>query len=261
MNQQDKRDKIVSRLAKLERQENATILYACESGSRAWGFASKDSDWDVRFIYFRPLEWYLSIDLERQRDVIEVQEEDKALDISGWDIKKALNLFMKTNPPLIEWLHSPIVYMDRLNFREKLQALLPQYYSPKSCFHHYLHMARGNYRQYLRGKAVRLKKYLYVIRPLLALRWIAEKNDVVPVPFMTLLEEISLTEKAVYKEVCLLLEKKQRGGELDTGPRVSILNDFIEEELQRFTELDYRMKRSKAAVEPLNELFREIVGG
>ena len=143
----------------IERTEGVRLLYACESGSRAWGFASTDSDYDVRFLYLRPREWYLSIDVERRRDVIE-RPIDGLLDINGWDLRKALGLFRKSNPPLLEWLHSPIVYLDRHGVAERLRALLEQYYSPTACFHHYYHMAKGNYREYLKGEEVKLKKYL-----------------------------------------------------------------------------------------------------
>ena len=100
---------ILKRIAEVEATENVTIFYACESGSRAWGFPSADSDYDVRFIYLRKPDWYLSIDVEDKRDVIERPINDE-LDISGWDLRKALKLLWKSNPPLLEWLVSPIVY-------------------------------------------------------------------------------------------------------------------------------------------------------
>ena len=164
-------DEIKRRLAALEKSEDAAILLCVESGSRAWGFESSDSDYDVRFIYVRRPEAYLSIDLESHRDVIERPIVDE-IDLSGWDIRKALKLFQKSNPPLLEWLQSPLIYVERDSFAGRLRALLPDYYSPRNCFHHYFHMARGNVREYLRGETVWRKKYFYVLRPLLALRWL-----------------------------------------------------------------------------------------
>lgn len=120
---------ILERLAAIEQTEAVRILYACESGSRAWGFASPDSDYDVRFIYVRPRDWYLSIDLECRRDVIE-RPIAGVLDINGWDLRKALQFMHKSNPPLFEWLHSPLVYRAQAGFREAMQALTPAYYSP-----------------------------------------------------------------------------------------------------------------------------------
>lgn len=146
---------ITEQLDRLEREEQVRILYACESGSRAWGFPSQDSDYDVRFIYVRKPEWYLSI--FDKRDVIERPISDK-LDISGWDLRKALNLYRKSNPPLLEWLQSPIRYAEKYSVTEQLREISPLTFSPKSCMYHYLNMARGNYREYLSGTAAACPK-------------------------------------------------------------------------------------------------------
>lgn len=128
----------------LERTEALRILYACEAGSRAWGFESADSDCDVRFVYARPVEWYLSID--DRRDVIE-RPLQGLLDVRGWDLRKALRLYRKSNPPLLEWLGSPIVYREAGPLAARLRELLPRYYSSRASFRHYLHMAQGNFRE------------------------------------------------------------------------------------------------------------------
>jgi len=115
MTSSGKSSQIKAELARIEEDENISILWACESGSRAWGFESQNSDYDVRFIYLQRTEEYLrASDL---RDVIEKPISDD-LDISGWDLPKALRLFRKSNPPLLEWLQSPIVYQgndDQVN--------------------------------------------------------------------------------------------------------------------------------------------------
>ena len=152
---------IQERLQQVEEDEKVFIFYACESGSRAWGFPSLDSDYDIRFLYIHPKKWYLSID--EKRDVIERRISD-LIDLSGWDIRKALRLFRKSNPPLLEWLNSPIVYQQRLHIVDKIKALMPDYYYPKSCLYHYRHMAEGNFREYLKGEIVWIKKYFYVLR-------------------------------------------------------------------------------------------------
>src|SRR5688500_9825730 len=164
---------IQHRLRSVEEADGARILYAVESGSRAWGFPSADSDYDVRFVYVRPRDWYLSVNLESRRDVIERPIVDH-IDLSGWDIRKALRLFAKSNPPFLEWLSSPIVYRDELSFADAVRALLPRYYSPVSSLYHFLRMAQGNYREFLQGPEVIVKKYFYVLRPLLAVRWIEQ---------------------------------------------------------------------------------------
>ena len=176
------REQIVEQLRLIEKEEQVRIIYACESGSRAWGFPSKDSDYDVRFLYIRPADWYLSI-FDR-RDVIERPISDM-LDINGWDIRKALNLFRKSNPPLLEWLQSPLVYMEAFTVTEQIRRLSPLTFSPRSCMYHYLHMAKGNYRMYLQGEQVNIKKYFYVLRPVLACQWIERSNTMPPIEFDT----------------------------------------------------------------------------
>ena len=131
--------RIISRLREIEGENTVKILYACESGSRAWGFPSSDSDYDVRFVYIRSVESYLSV--QKSRDVIEYPEIGK-LDISGWDLQKALLLLRKSNPPLLEWLGSPIVYLEGYSIAAQMRELAAQYYSATASVYHYLHMAR-----------------------------------------------------------------------------------------------------------------------
>ena len=221
---------IRSRLDAIEASENVRIVYACESGSRAWGFPSADSDYDVRFIYARPVEWYLSID--DKRDVIERPVEG-GLDINGWDLKKALRLFRKSNPPLLEWLGSPIVYLEKYPVAARMRELAQVYYSPSACQYHYLHMARGNFREYLRGEIVWIKKYFYVLRPLLAMNWIEQGLGTVPTDFNVLLDKLVI-EPNLRVEIERLLSAKRAGAELDRGPRIEPISRFIERELERW---------------------------
>ena len=251
------KQQIIEQLSTIENQHMVRILYACESGSRAWGFASTDSDWDIRFIYIHPPEWYLSVDLETKRDVIELPITDD-LDFSGWDLRKALKLFYKSNPPLIEWLHSPIVYLDKDCLADRLRILLGQFYSPRSCFHHYLHMARGNYRDYLKGETVWLKKYLYVLRPVLALQWMEQSSDPVPVRFNDLLDAVLPTGRT-RQAIDQLLVLKQQGMEAKHGPAIPEINEFLEMEITRLEKQVEGQSRASASIEPLNVLFREML--
>ena len=245
---------IQNELERLEHSEGVRILYAVESGSRAWGFPSRDSDYDVRFIYLRPLDWYLSVDT--RRDVIEHTLEP--LDLSGWDLPKTLALFRKSNPPLLEWLHSPIVYKEDARFTERLRALLPDYYSPRTCMYHYLHMAGGNMREYLKGERVWTKKYFYVLRPLLACKWIEAGRGVVPMAFPVLVEAM-VEDEALKAAITDLLERKREGEELDEGPRVEVISDFIEGEYERLDAKLADAPRGDLSFEPLNELFRRTL--
>jgi predicted nucleotidyltransferase len=179
-------DEIQDELTKLEKERNIKILYAVESGSRAWGFESKDSDWDVRFIYVHDYDWYLSVN-DKKDNIEAILPND--IDLSGWELKKALLLFRKSNPPLFEWLRSPIVYKEEFTTAKELRKAVEVYFNPKSCLYHYLHMARGNYETYFKEDNARLKKYFYVLRPILACCWIERTHEMAPMEFDILLDE------------------------------------------------------------------------
>lgn len=223
------KDKIIAALNTIVEKEDITIHYACESGSRAWGFPSKDSDYDVRFIYTRKKDWYLQVD--EGRDVIE-EPISELLDINGWDLKKALKLLRKSNPPLLEWLYSPIIYKEDQTFTRAFKGLADDAFSPIRSTFHYLHMAKGNYRDYLQQDQVRVKKYFYVLRPILAALWLQEHNSIPPLSFETLADRM-LKDLQIKREISLLLARKKAGDELDFEPRVSLLNDFIEDSIQK----------------------------
>ena len=157
---------IQEKLNEIEAKERIRILHCVESGSRAWGFASPDSDYDVRFVYVRRTEDYLR--LEKTRDVIEWQL-DETLDINGWDLQKALRLLHKSNPTLFEWNNSPVVYRTTEDWM-KLSRVIDEFFLAKAGLYHYLSTAKKNYREYLKGETVKYKKYFYVLRPLLACR-------------------------------------------------------------------------------------------
>ena len=151
MTMKDPQSQILADLDTVELEERVVVLLAVESGSRAWGFSSMDSDFDVRFVYVHNLKWYLSIDPDVNRDVIEHPLHHK-IDLCGWDIRKTLKLFRKSNPPLLEWLQCTIIYRERFSFAARLRGLLPAFFSPQASLFHYFHMAQGNFREYLRGE-------------------------------------------------------------------------------------------------------------
>ncbi|AEI45659.1 nucleotidyltransferase domain-containing protein [Paenibacillus mucilaginosus] len=225
------REEIITQLHRIEEEENVRILYACESGSRAWGFPSQDSDYDVRFLYLRPLDWYLSID--EGRDVIERPISDR-LDLSGWDLRKALRLFRKSNPPLLEWLQSPMPYLEKYTTAEQIRRISPLTFSPKSCIYHYLNMAKGNFREYLQGDQVKIKKYFYVLRPLLACSWIEKYGTMAPMEFDVLVERLIPADSELYTAVQTLLARKKAGDELDYEPKVGPINVYLEEQIAYF---------------------------
>jgi len=220
---------IQQRLAAAEIEHDVKIIYACESGSRAWGFASPDSDYDVRFIYAHKPEWYLSFDVERRRDVIEYPIVDD-IDIGGWDIKKALYLFTRTNGALLEWITSPIVYRESGHFAERLRKFAPEAHNDLALRYHYSHMARGNAGDHLSKDQVKLKKYFYILRPLLAIRYIEQGLGLPPVRFQKLVEAVAPQDLKL--TIANLIELKKITPELGTGDAISELNDFIFKDLK-----------------------------
>lgn len=226
-------ERIQTELDRIEAEEGVRVLYACESGSRAWGFASGDSDYDVRFLYVRPTPWYLTI--EHRRDTLERPITDD-LDLAGWDLPKALGLLRKSNPPLGEWLGSPVVYREVGSAAGRLRELLPLYHSPVGSFHHYLSMAAGNHRDYLRGDLVKLKKYLYVLRPTLACLWIEQGLGPVPTEFERLVARL-ITDPSLLAAIEALLVAKRAAGEMETAPRVAHLSDWLDAQLTRLAQV------------------------
>ncbi|MDM8359063.1 nucleotidyltransferase domain-containing protein, partial [Pandoraea communis] len=237
-----------------EHTYDVKVLYACESGSRGWGFASPDSDYDVRFIYVHQPEWYLRV--EPQRDVIEKPIDDE-LDVSGWEIRKALQLLHRSNPTLLEWLDSPVVYYQEDGSVSELRELARRFFVPVRGRHHYLSMAKKNFRGYLQGDEVRYKKYLYVLRPLLAMRWIDAGKGMPPMRFADLVTG-TLKDAALITEINELLAIKMRAGEADLGPRRPAIHDFIETMLGE-AEHDVEYKKPDGDVCLLDGFLKRVV--
>ena len=220
---------IQKKLLEIEKEYSVRILYAVESGSRAWGFESTDSDYDIRFIYVHNKNWYLNI--LPKRDVIECPIANE-FDYSGWDLRKTLFLLYKSNPVLFEWLKSPIVYYKDDFFYSVMEELSKLNFSPISSIYHYLHMARTNYRQYLQTDEVKIKKYFYVLRPIMACMWIETYKEPPPMEFEKLLTQIQ--DKELLDRINELLMRKKGGIELGLEPKISIINSFIENDLRHF---------------------------
>jgi len=224
------RVQIMDALRDIETRHDVTVLFACESGSRGWGFASPDSDYDVRFIYVNRLPWYLTV--TPRRDVIELPISGD-LDVNGWDLRKALGLMRESNPTLLEWLRSPVVYREDEAAMPRFRALSEAVFSNARGWHHYASMAKKNFREHLQADEVRYKKYLYVLRPLLAARWIRTQPGVPPMRFADLAQKTldPVRDTALIEEINALLEVKMRAGEAATSPRWPGIHAFIESEL------------------------------
>ena len=242
------RDEVARRLDAVEAEHDVRIVYAVESGSRAWGFASADSDFDVRFLYLHRPAWYLAID--KRRDVIEYAIVDE-IDLAGWDLPKALGLFFKSNPPLFEWLRSPLIYREVGPVAEGLRGLAPAFYDPRAGFHHFLHMAESNVRAELRKERIRHKKYFYVLRPVLSCLWIDADGTTPPMELQPLVERF-LPDGPVREEVDRLLVAKRAGTEADAGPRLPALHAYLEDELADLAVRAGDQPKPSRSVEPLN---------
>ena len=244
---------IVSKLHEIEQMEKVRILLAVESGSRAWGFASPDSDYDVRFIYIRDKEDYLR--LNTMRDVIELPI-DEVLDINGWDLQKTLRLLYKSNPTLFEWFSSPIVYMES-DFADLFRRVMNDYFSSKRSLYHYISMAEGNYREYLKGGMVKAKKYFYVLRPVLACRWVLEKQTPPPMLFSELMKE-ELPE-VLMSDINRLLELKMKSPEIKMIPRIDRINAYLDESIADIKSIVQSMEDTKnPGWMELNKIFLNL---
>jgi uncharacterized protein len=242
---------IQAHLKSLEREVQITVLFAAESGSRAWGFASPDSDWDVRFIYVRPPLQYLN--LEPQRDTI-----DKFLpndiDLAGWDLPKALFLFRKSNPSLYEWLASPLIYAQNDQFIAELTTLIPEYQSLAAGMYHYRSMAKTNYHKFLTGQIVNYKKYLYCLRPILACQFIERNQIWPPMPFDDLVQNANLPPE-INRAIQELLIIKTTSNEFQNVPVNQTLHSYVTNELDRLMALTIDQHQNPDP-QPLLDLLR-----
>ena len=248
--------RISDALADIEREEGVTLLFAIESGSRAWGFPSRDSDYDVRFVYVRPLDWYLS--LSRQRDVIE-RPIVGDLDINGWDIRKALALLNKGHPVLLEWLCSPIVYLERPE-TALLRAFAARTDHRQAALYHYASLVRRFWQEHIKDRdQVVLKKYFYGLRPAAALCWLrTHPVGRVPMDLPSLLADIAVNS-ALKAEIDDLQCAKAAASELGMGARRSAIDTFIVGELDLITSVPGSPFQAHSSLRAdVDDLFRDI---
>lgn len=247
-------DAIKEQLSKIEQEHGVKILYACESGSRAWGFPGTDSDYDVRFIYAAPLQNYLSI--RDRRDVIELPV-NEILDVSGWDIRKALQLFLKSNPPLYEWLQSPVCYKADPEFVKDIEDLMPIYFSNRPGCHHYLNLALNTFENDLTGNEVKLKRYFYALRSTLACLWIIENETLPPMEFRLLRTLVG--DQIWQNTIEDLLEVKQHASEKTIVPAIPLLHAWLKETLAFCKEKAAEIPANQEGIEPLDKLFQKYI--
>ena len=227
------RTKVMEKLHEIERKENVKVLYAVETASRAWGFHSANSDWDVRFIYVHALPWYISI--VQNRDVIEYMSDDRMLDIVGWDLKKALTMIRRDASSITEWLHTPLTYCCDEAFLNRMLQLEKCCFSAKQGVNHYFGFARHMATEKITSQLTTMKYFLYFIRVLLACRWIEEQKTPPPVPFMELMQA-TVTDESIKTKLVILINQKRMGKELDTAMIDNQLIDYAQDLYRYYTE-------------------------
>jgi uncharacterized protein len=248
------KQKIVTELYKIEENNSVKILFATESGSRAWGFPSNDSDYDVRFIYVHLMDWYLTID--EKRDVIELPI-DSVLDISGWDLRKSLRLLRKSNSPLLEWVSSPIQYYVWHSAYEQFSTLSKSAFLPETSCHHYLSMAKNSVEKLESSEKVKLKTYMYAIRPILCCEWIIKNLTQPPMHIADLLAEVS--EETLFKDkVFDLIKDKKNNSENYTMARSEVIENYINRKIVALHD-NIPKNSKKLDSNKFDEMFRYIL--
>jgi len=247
---------IQDQLRKIEEQNNVKILHAIESGSRGWGFESKDSDFDVRFIYVHPIEWYLNV--FEGDDIIEIPV-DKVLDINGWDLRKAMGLMYKSNAPLLEWLSSPIIYKQNEEFIKDLRDIAEKYFSPVSVTYHYINIAKKSFGRLLDMDNVKLKKLFYIIRPILSCMWMETYNTIPPMNLQSMMKKIEIDSKikAIVDELIIVKADSIESGTVK--PQLELI-EFLKEKLEYYDSYVKGIKNEKERNPGiLNEFFQKTL--
>ncbi len=249
-------EKIKQYLRNIEVEKNVEILFACETGSRAWGFPSPDSDYDVRFIYKHPKDWYLS--LTEQKDSIELMLDNNEMDLSGWDFKKSLTLLAKSNVAMLERIQSPIIYVENEAFLTGIQALAQHTYSKIATMYHYLSMAKNMFEAVQADRAVKLKKLFYALRTSVACQWILERDEMPPIIFQTMLEKLDIAP-SITQRIYELIELKATKSESYFHTEEKALNQFIATTIARADREAQQLPAAKGQMEVLNTFFRKIL--
>lgn len=243
---------VEKKLQQIEKAYGIKILYSCESGSRAWGFPSPDSDYDVRFIYSRPIEKYLTIKPKKGHLSFPINDE---LDIYGWDISKVLQLITKSNTTPFEWLQSPVIYKEDTIFKDDLWMLCQNYFCPRSNIHHYLGIARGAM-ETTDGKDIKIKKLFYVLRPILAALWCVEKNTIAPMSIFPLMD---LLTDDLRKKVLSLIELKSTANESYLIEIDQYIKTWIDRTFDYCMEASLQLTKKDFDPKIADEFFRKTI--
>lgn len=249
---------IMNKLTELENNHSIRILYACEAGSRAWGLHSANSDYDVRFIYVHPPSYYLSIDpvgIGKKKDVMDIPI-NQSIDLHGFELTKALRLFRKSNPNLLEWLHSEVIYNKAFHTIDEMLKIESTVFQEKACIHHYMNMAKRNYRIMEEKKDYEVKRYVQIIRPILICMWITRHHYFPPMQIDLLINK--LTEPGSERESIIKLIDAKKG---QYNYTIDYLHLFIVRELNNIEQSigEVTTTPSISITEKLDDIFRETL--
>ncbi len=249
-------NKIQDYIRQVESRYDVDVLLACETGSRAWGFSSPDSDYDVRFIYRHRKEWYLS--LTEGKDSIDLMFDDGNMDISGWELRKTLRLLTKSNPPLLERIKSGIVYHSNPEFVSGINILSDKMYSKVATLYHYIGMSRKSFADVESPNKYKLKKLFYALRAAMACKWIIERDEIPPVYFPTMIKELDF-DIAIKDRIAYLIDYKSKQDESYYHSGELELIHLIKELLD-YADLNSKLMISaNGNIEELNVFFRQII--
>jgi len=244
---------ILHKLREIEEKHAIKLLFSCESGSRGWEFPSPDSDYDVRFIYARPFNSYLSV--AERVDNLQFPINDE-LDVYGWDIRKVLKLVRKSNTTPFEWLQSPIIYLQEEGFRDELWTLCQDYFDARTNIHHYLGIAKGALDTMENGNEIKIKKLFYVLRPLLSAKWCLEKNGIAP---MTIGPLMDLLPGDLHRQVTDLIQLKAGSAESFVIKISESLKTYISDEFARVGEASKAFQKKYFKTEGLDAFFVKTI--
>lgn len=243
-------------LTEIEHEKSIKILWACETGSRAWGFPSTNSDFDVRVIYVHKTDWYLN--LTKQKDSIEIMLENNDIDISGWELKKSLSLLRKSNAAVLERIKSPIIYMEDADFINELRFISQLFYSKIATIHHYLSMAKKGLDDLESGNEFKLKKFFYTLRSAIVCKWIIEKEAAPPIEFTKVYNNLSIDRNFIDRiEELITLKSTVTESYLHKG-ELQLL-DFIKLFVDESEAVKDSLPVANGDVNVLDNLFRKYV--
>jgi uncharacterized protein len=249
-------DSLKDLLHDVESKHGLSVIYGLESGSRAWGFESQNSDYDVRFLYVRPVDWYLCI--EKRDDVLELGTSTD-IDLSGWDLRKSLFFLRQSHPVLLEWLRSPVVYIEQPGIVQRMREIGEEFFAPRASVHHYIGWAERILHRYFQSPDLAAKRYFYVIRPILCCRWIQLVGGQPPLLMQKLVAAIDMPSEAKLA-IGNLIERKRAGYELDSVGRIPVLDQYISETLPQIKDFLVTLPKPEyAPFELLNPLFHQAL--